>query len=178
MQRAREISSELPERTARVGVFVDAPFEFVMRRVNTCGLTMVQLHGSEFPGMIAKLQKSGVAVIKSLFLEREPGFSRAGRYPAGAYLLECGRGELPGGNALAWDFEKAGRFGKSRPMILAGGLSPGNVSAAIRSAGPDAVDVSSGVEAAPGVKDPHLVRLFLENVHKTHSNQRNRRIFQ
>jgi len=176
-QRAREISSELPAKIAKIGVFVDASFGFVMRRVETCGLTMVQLHGNESPGLVTKLVNSGVSVIKSLFLNREPGFSQARRFAAAAYLLECGQGALPGGNAMAWDFEKAGYFGKSNPLVLAGGLSPENVSAAIQSACPDAVDVSSGVETRPGIKDPYKVRLFMEAVRKTKLNKHSRRIF-
>jgi phosphoribosylanthranilate isomerase len=91
--------------------------------------------------------------------------------------MECGLGKLPGGNALAWDFEKARHFGKSYPLVLAGGLSPENVAAAIRSAVPHAVDVSSGVEKAPGDKDLGKVSRFIEAVRNTRKNSSNRRIF-
>ncbi|MCK7512769.1 MAG: hypothetical protein MZV70_57905, partial [Desulfobacterales bacterium] len=74
-------------------------------------------------------------------------------YPASAFLVECGQGPLPGGNARAWDWGEAAPFGERHPLILAGGLTPENAAQAVRAALPDAVDVSSGVEAGPGRKD-------------------------
>ena len=75
--------------------------------------------------------------------------------------MECGQGALPGGNALAWDWGAASGIGREHPLILAGGLTPLNAAQAICAASPDAVDVSSGVETAPGRKDIRNVQAFI-----------------
>ena len=87
-----------------------------------------------------------------------------GRYPANAYLLECGGGKLPGGNARTWDWAAAREWAVRGPVILAGGLAPENVARAIAAARPAAVDVSSGVESAPGRKDIAKVSAFIAAV--------------
>jgi phosphoribosylanthranilate isomerase len=78
--------------------------------------------------------------------------------------VECSKGPLPGGNALEWNWGAAQAFGRACPLILAGGLSPENVSRAVSSALPLAVDVSSGVEASPGRKDLKRVSAFIDAV--------------
>ena len=93
--------------------------------------------------------------------ERAPAFEDAPRYPASAFLVECGQGALPGGNALAWDWGAASGIGREHPLILAGGLTPLNAAQAICAASPDAVDISSGVETAPGRKDICKVQAFI-----------------
>ena len=95
-------------------------------------------------------------------MEREPTLSRATAYPGVALLVEHGGGRLPGGNARPWDWSAARRLGESHVLVIAGGLSPENVAAAVAAARPDAVDVSSGVESRPGHKDPARIRQFLE----------------
>ncbi|MGB8427230.1 MAG: phosphoribosylanthranilate isomerase, partial [Desulfobacterales bacterium] len=102
-------------------------------------------------------------------------------YDPTAFLVECGRGRLPGGNARAWDWSATRRIRTARPLIIAGGLSPANVAEAILVGRPDAVDVSSGVEAAPGKKDMDKIKAFLAAVQlaaATDANQKARRIFQ
>jgi phosphoribosylanthranilate isomerase len=160
-ETAREISRAIPAGVARVGVFVDAPPEVVLQTARTAGLTGVQLHGCEPPEVIDRLRREGLFVIKALFAERAPAFEDAPRYPASAFLVECGRGALPGGNAQDWDWSKAGPLTERHPVILAGGLTPDNAAQAIGAASPDAVDVSSGVEAAPGRKDIRNVEAFI-----------------
>ena len=177
IEKARTISKALPKEVARVGVFVDAPYEAIMRRVNACGLTFVQLHGRETPALVLRLKSSGIGVIKSMFVDHEPYLNEVDRFAADAYLAECGTGPLPGGNAKTWDYAAAGDLGLSHPLILAGGLSPSNVSAAVQSACPDAVDVSSGVEAGPGIKDVALVKQFIKAVLSSKNNKSLRRIF-
>ena len=162
--RARAISNAVAPRAAVVGVFVDEPFATVMRKVERCGLSAVQLHGKETSVLAQRLHRENLTVIKALFQTRPPEFAAAGRYPAVALLLECGRGRLPGGNAEAWNWEAAGRFGRQRPIILAGGLCPENVVRAVALGQPDALDVSSGVERAPGKKDLKKVAAFLSAV--------------
>ena len=177
LEQARTITAQLPDGVARVGVFVDASIEFIRRRVEACGLTAVQLHGMETPRQVRELKKSGVRVIKSLFAGREPRMETAPRFRADACLVECGAGVLPGGNARVWDYASARCVDSGQAIILAGGLSPVNVAAALRSARPDAVDVSSGVEVRPGVKDVELVKQFMQAVAAYEHDNRLRRVF-
>ena len=106
-------------------------------------------------------------VLKALFHEKEPSLQQAATYKASAFLLECGTGRLPGGNARAWDWAAAEQVNRDRPVVLAGGLTASNVARAIRLGKPDAVDVSSGVETVPGVKDMQKVAAFITAVEQT-----------
>ena len=152
--QARAVVGALPETVAAVGVFVDASFSYIMARVERCGLSMAQLHGRESARLAARLKAEGVGVIKALFVDGRPGVDDAPKFDVDGYLVECATGPLPGGNAMAWDWGAARDFGHRQPLVLAGGLSPDNVAAAVRAALPAAIDVSSGVEMSPGRKDP------------------------
>jgi phosphoribosylanthranilate isomerase len=163
-QEAREISVSLPKNVWKVGVFVDEPFTEVMKKADFCRLNCVQLHGSESPEMVEALELAGIGVIKSLFVKRRPHLSEAGLYRASAYLIEGGQGPVPGGAGLGWKWGEAMGLAGKVPCILAGGLNPENVARAISEFGPDAVDVSSGVESEPGRKDIGKVRAFMEAV--------------
>jgi phosphoribosylanthranilate isomerase len=162
--QAQAICRALPPHVWSVGVFVDESFDGVMRRVERCGLRAVQLHGREEPDFVGRLLGEGVAVFKALFVNARPSLAEAPSYAASAFLAECAGGALPGGNALSWDWSQAMELASRGPLILAGGLNPENVATAIRAASPDALDVSSGVEAKPGTKDMDKVRRFLDAV--------------
>jgi phosphoribosylanthranilate isomerase len=161
---ARAIRRALPPEVACVGVFVDEPFEGIMALAAQTGFTAVQLHGNESPEVVQRLRREGLFVIKALFADRAPGIETGSQYSASAYLVECGRGALPGGNAQEWDWSRAGPFAERHPLILAGGLTPENAAQAVRAALPDAVDVSSGVEAGPGRKNIRKVEQFIAAV--------------
>lgn len=161
-QRARDIGRALPPETTCVGVFVNVDYDFIMYKADFCGLGAVQLHGLESPDLARRLGEQGLIVIKALFLSKKPTLTDAELYSPTAYLLECGQGRLPGGNARAWDWKAADGFHANGPFILAGGLSPDNVATAVAACHPDAVDVSSGVEAHPGRKDLERVRAFVK----------------
>ena len=128
------------------------------------GCTVVQLHGCESPESVQRLRREGLFVIKALFADRAPGIAAASRFPASAFLVECGQGPLPGGNARAWQWGRAAALGERHPLILAGGLDPQNAAQSVRAALPDAVDVSSGVEVRPGRKDIRKVEQFIAAV--------------
>jgi phosphoribosylanthranilate isomerase len=160
-ETAAAIRRALPAGAVCVGVFVDALPETVLQVARTAGLDAVQLHGCEPPETVAHLRREGLFVIKALFAGRAPAFEDAPRYPASAFLVECGQGALPGGNARAWDWSAASGIRLDRPLILAGGLTPLNAAQAICAASPDALDVSSGVETAPGRKDITKVKAFI-----------------
>lgn len=162
--RAKAICEALEGRIPGVGVFVNDPEEAVLDRARRCGLSAVQLHGDESSRMVRRLRKEGLTVLKALFYGKNLNPETAARYEPCAFLAECGGGGLPGGNAMDWDWVSARVVAERFPLVLAGGLSAMNVATALRAARPDAVDVSSGVESAPGVKDPDRVRAFIEAV--------------
>ncbi len=176
-EQANAIALALPPHVARVGVFVNESFETVTQKIRDCGLTAVQLHGKESPPMAARLMDRGVRVLKALFPNASPGFDAADQYAVTAFLVECAGGVLPGGNAMGWDWGMARAFAEAHPTILAGGLTPGNVADAIRQACPDAVDISSGVEAKPGRKDLQKVREFLRAVRDLGGAENARSVF-
>jgi phosphoribosylanthranilate isomerase len=160
-----------------VGVFVDAAESEIRRIANSAGLSAVQLHGRETPALVADLRRAGLRVIKVLFTDRLPRLAEADRYAADSFLVEPGRGPLPGGSGAAWPWAVPAEWNRATPVILAGGLDAGNVREAILSVAPDAVDVSSGVESAPGRKDLDRVRAFVEAVRACPTPGIGRRIF-
>lgn len=176
--QAKEICAALPLEVKKVGVFVNETFEFIMSKVEYCGLNAVQLHGLELPELVSRLYRENLIVIKGLYIEGNPSTEQASQYKdAAAFLIECSRGKLPGGNAKAWNWRLAGGLKTDYPVILAGGLTPDNVSHAIAAALPDAVDVSSGVESVPGQKDIVKVRAFTDAVFQCDMNRKPKRIF-
>jgi len=175
--RAGEICSAVTDRVKTVGVFVNESFSSIMNHVKRCHLSTVQLHGQESPELVRRLCNENLQVIKALFIDGNPSLKDAENYPASAFLVECGRGKLPGGNALQWNWDQAKSFGEEHPLIIAGGLSPENVSHAIKVSSPHAVDVSSGVESSPGNKDIDKVSLFLNAVLRCGFNKKAEKIF-
>ena len=175
--QAKAISMALPSSICRVGVFVDETFDTILQTVRMARLQAVQLHGMESPAIVEELNSRGLTVIKALFSHREPLFTHAMRYPAASFLVECGVGPLPGGNARAWDFSLLKDFAKDFALVLAGGLTTDNVTQAIDLCQPDALDISSGIECAPGKKDLEKVKRFISAVQKVPSAKPNRRIF-
>lgn len=177
-ETAKDIAGALPETTTAVGVFVDESFEKMMGIVNRCGLGAVQLAGRESPDMVDLFVRDGIPVYKGLFYSRKPDFEAADSFNATAFIVEGGRGKMPGGNAEEWDWSAAGKIRERHPVILAGGLNPDTIAQAITQAKPDAVDVSSGVEAAPGQKEISKVKAFLEALSRADYAYPKRRIFQ
>lgn len=165
IDRAAEICSALPDHINTIGVFVNESYEFIMERVNKCGLKGVQLHGSESPELIDRLLAHDLIVIKALFAAKEPLLNSCDKYQNASYLLvEYGKGILPGGNAETWNYEILNQVESNVPLVLAGGLDPDNVSGAIKAANPAAVDISSGVEKTYGIKDIDKVQSFISAV--------------
>jgi len=163
-EQIRRITSALPKNVCPVGVFVNEGFERIMQAASVGGLRAVQLHGQEAPDLVEALSAEGLIVIKALFVNARPGLDQAPRYPAAAFLVERAGGPLPGGNAMQWNWSDARRLTRERPVVLAGGLTPDNIRLVLASAEPDAVDVSSGVESAPGRKDIGKVTAFCRTV--------------
>jgi phosphoribosylanthranilate isomerase len=162
IETARDIARHLPPAAKRVAVFVDATARQVLFSLRVCDFSALQFHGHESPSFCRQF---GVMTIKALRV-RDAGSLRAlSGYDTDAFLLDTQVEGLPGGTGQTFDWSLAAaakQFGK--PVFLAGGLTPQNVADAIRAAQPFGVDVSSGVEAAPGKKDAQKMRDFVAAV--------------
>lgn len=157
--RAAEIIAELPAAVTTVGVFVNEEMGRVRVMATTAGVTVVQLHGDEPPEYGAGL---GYPVFRSMTLANADAVIE-GWPPGTPLLLDAADRERRGGTGVTVDWSAAAALARRRRVILAGGLTPENVGDAIDTVNPYGVDVSSGVEAAPGVKDLAKVTRFLEN---------------
>lgn len=170
MEQAAAITAVLPDHVAAVGVFVNPELDILCKTVERCGLNIAQFHGKESPDFIAAFKRtSNARTIKALFTEKPPELADAGKYEVDGYLVECGKGRLPGGNAMTWNWAMAEEFAHHHPLALAGGLSPDNVAQAISACLPDAVDASSSLEATAGRKDLKKVKRFIDEVRLTAS---------
>jgi len=163
-EQARCITKLIPGHILTVGVFVDESAETVKTIVEYCGLRAVQLHGVESPSTAEAIKKMNVKVIKAIFMNGTPEPSEMVNYNVDAFLLEAPQGPIPGGTGMRWDWSLVKNLSRSYPVILAGGLNPENVTEAINASLTDAVDVSSGVESAPGIKDIDKVSRFIKSV--------------
>jgi len=162
VKAAKDIARQLPPSVARVGVFVDAPEKLISQALGECGLNVLQFHGDETPKDCVKF---GVMSIKAFRVRDTESLKALPAYHTDAWLLDAFAPEARGGTGATfnWDLAvEAQKFG--RPIFLAGGLTAENVAAAVRRVRPFAVDVSSGVEAAPGTKDHEMVRAFIAAV--------------
>lgn len=159
---ARDISMRMPAGPAKVGVFADAPFDEVKRVAGRLGLDMVQLHGDEGPEYCDAL---GDAAIKAVKVSGGLDVLEVNRYRCGLVLVEARNGRRGGhGGGFDWRVLRMPHLRKS--LVVAGGLSPENVAGVVKAARPYGVDVASGVESAPGVKDPVLMYRFIENARR------------
>ena len=161
---AGEISQHLPTDVAKVGVFVDESIETMLDIATLAGLTTLQLHGNEPVTTIETLQKAGYRVVKVLHTVETAQAVLETLPPGTSALLECIHGNLPGGNGAAWNWSATRLLKTTLPLGIAGGLNPANIKQAIADSGAIAYDISSGVEAAPGVKDEHAIRLLRDAV--------------
>jgi phosphoribosylanthranilate isomerase len=159
---AAGIARALRRRVEPVGVFVNQPLDEIERLADAIGLSHVQLHGDEGPSFCtAVAQRTGCRVIKAIRVASAADLRDAERYRTDLHLLDAAVRGLRGGSGTTWDWGLAARRRSSVPLVLSGGLTPENVAAGIAAVRPWAVDVASGVEAAPGVKDPGRVEAFL-----------------
>jgi phosphoribosylanthranilate isomerase len=163
LEQAVEISAILPASIQRVGVFVDAEEGFVRERMEAVGLDTVQFHGGETPEYCGRF--GTVDVWKAFRVEGPESLSSLPAYETAAWLLDSHVRGIAGGTGARfnWDLAvEAKRHG--RPIVLAGGLTPENVGEAVQKVRPWGVDVSSGVERAPGRKIAARMKAFVEAV--------------
>ena len=159
----KEICSKLPPFVHRVGVFVNETAEKINRIADRCGLDVVQLHGDESPAFCKKIKRR---VVKAVRVKDASSLKEISRYEVDAFLLDTYQDNQWGGTGKVFDWELAARAKKYGPVIIAGGLNPRNVKAAVKKVQPYGVDASSGVELSPGKKDPKKIKAFLNAVRK------------
>ena len=166
---AKYLASFTPDLIEIVGLFVNPDNKTIAQTLSTVPLTLIQLHGDETPERITEIKKKfNIPVMKALAIETSDDLKTAPEYDAVAdwLLFDAKGGKLPGGNGIAFDWEILKDYKGSKPWMLGGGLTPENAGDAIKQTGAYAVDVSSGVETAPGQKDPLKIQAFLEAVKK------------
>lgn len=163
--QARAIAAALPSSVAKVGVFVNQDADEILRIAALVGLNTVQLHGAPARQSSELFRRHGLHVVHMLCGASNYLLTQARSIPPMVgVLVECGRGALPGGNGTPWNWGEAVVLREIRPFAVAGGLDPANVAQALAASGASGVDVSSGVEAAPGIKDPGKVTAFVAAV--------------
>jgi phosphoribosylanthranilate isomerase len=160
VEQAAAIAQAVPPYIVRVGLFVNSPEELVMHALNACGLQLLQFHGEETADYCRQF---GAMSMKAFRVKGVETIQALAAFPTDAWLLDA---FVPGqrggtGHSFNWDLAvEAVQLG--RPVFLAGGLTVENVAEAVRKVQPYGVDVSSGVEAAPGRKDHAKVRQFIQ----------------
>lgn len=164
---ARDLALAAPVGLAKVGLVVDADDATLQAITDAVPLDMLQLHGRESPARVAAVKaRFGLPVMKAVGVAEAADLAAIAEYEAVADQIlvdaKARKGAaLPGGNGLAFDWRLIAGRQWQRPWMLAGGLTPGNVAEAVRLTGAAQVDVSSGVESAPGVKDAARIAAFV-----------------
>ncbi|MES2440649.1 MAG: phosphoribosylanthranilate isomerase [Verrucomicrobiota bacterium] len=160
---------ELEGKILRVGVFVNEPPELPLRLVREGYLDTVQLHGDETPGDAAAFREAGVPFIKAIGVKTRADLERAAEYGAAGILLDAHAPGVYGGTGEVFDWDVASEFRREHPglpVILAGGIVPENAALAATGVRPAALDIASGAEISPGIKDFQKVAAFLTALHR------------
>jgi len=160
-EQAAGIIANVPSSIRRVGVFVNADEPTIRRTANVSGIDVIQFHGEEFPKFCESFRP--FTIWKAFRMENEQSLDVVRRYrDADAWLLDSHVNGVHGGTGETFNWNLAIEAKKNgRPVILAGGLNPANVGQAVREVQPYGIDVSSGVESAPGIKDRDKIRLLV-----------------
>jgi phosphoribosylanthranilate isomerase len=156
---ARRIVDAIGARVLTVGVFVDASEQEIADIRERTGIACVQLHGKEPPELVTRFLPHAY---KALRVKDESSIDEARRFPGQHILLDAYVAGQPGGTGHTFNWRLAAAFARERKVTLAGGLHPRNVAEAIAAVQPYCVDVASGVERSPGVKDNHAVTAFIQ----------------
>jgi phosphoribosylanthranilate isomerase len=167
---AAAIAAALKRRIELAGVFVDAHLDEVAALADALELTLIQLHGDEGPAYCAEVaRRTGAKVIKAARVRGRADVRALQAFQTDFHLLDAYAPGRPGGTGETFAWELAAEHPRDRPLILSGGLTAENVGAAIAAVRPFAVDVASGVEAEPGVKDHAKMTAFAQAVRATAS---------
>lgn len=155
---AADIIRRLPPFVQTIGLFVNEPLDRINGTADACGLDVIQLHGDEPPPFCAAVRRR---VIKALRVRDESSLTPMASYQVSAFLLDAWSPRAHGGTGTTFNWDVAANIADQERIILAGGLTVDNVAEAIRRVRPYGVDVSSGVESAPGIKNQDKIREFI-----------------
>jgi phosphoribosylanthranilate isomerase len=159
LERAVELARELPPFVVSVAVFADADEATIEAAMSAGRFQAAQLHGDEPPELAERLRKR-FPVLKAFSVADAAALERVRAYPADAYLLDA----PGGGSGKSWNYELLRGVDLGHPLVLAGGLTPETVGAAVATARPWGVDVASGIESSPGIKDRARMKAFVAEV--------------
>lgn len=168
LEQASAIANAHRRRAEVCGVFVDQPLDEVAAIVEAANLTMVQLHGTEGPAYCTEIaRRTGAKVVKAARVRGNEDLQALRPFHTDFHLLDAHAEGLVGGTGQTWDWSLLRGRRSPVPLILSGGLTPENVAEGIAATRPFAVDVASGVETAPGIKDHDRIRAFAAAVTAT-----------
>jgi phosphoribosylanthranilate isomerase len=163
VEKAKELAHFVPEHVKKVGVFVNPTIEEVLSAISQVGLDLVQLHGDETPEFCRNIP---LPVIKAFPIRREEDIHRTKPYKVDYFLFDSAGGKYRGGSGMTFNWKLLQQLNISKEqVIVAGGLNPDNVQAAITETNPAIVDVSSGVET-DGEKDLEKIKAFMKAAKK------------
>ena len=156
---AKEIIKLLPPTITRVGVFVNSGEAEVKKTADICGLDVIQLHGDESPEYCRRFPPE--SIVKAVFLNSDNDLACLESYHVRAFLADSRHDGRYGGTGRKADWELAARTAEKYPLIIAGGLNETNIAAALTTVKPVAVDINSGIEKAPGIKDHERMKRII-----------------
>lgn len=162
VERARAIADAVRGRARVVGVFVNRPAAEVEAIDAAVGLDLLQLHGDEGPAEVAVFGERAIKVVRAR--GNLEGFVAASYPAAWGFLFDVLRSDLYGGSGEAWPYACLAGLALDRPFFVAGGIRPGTARQALAASGADGVDVCSGVESEPGIKDPRRLEQLIQEV--------------
>jgi phosphoribosylanthranilate isomerase len=171
-ETARQLAAQIPTGVRAVGLFVNPTDQQLTETLGKVPLDMLQLHGNESPQRINEIKaKFAIPLMKAINIRETADLNNIPQYEAVAdWLLFDSKPQnatLPGGTGQSFDWSLLEGKTFSRPWMLSGGLTPENISNALDQLSPTALDVSSGVESAPGVKDPEKIKKFIYKAQKS-----------
>jgi phosphoribosylanthranilate isomerase len=161
VEEARKVAIALPEDVLKVGVFVNAEPEEVLKTAREVGLDLAQLHGDETPETVAAIRGAGLPVMKALRVRNADALAGIERYDTDLFLLDAWSAKARGGTGETFDWGLAKSIKGRDNILVSGGLTPENVREAIEFFEPYGVDASSSLEERPGKKDHERVRRFV-----------------
>jgi phosphoribosylanthranilate isomerase len=165
LEEAERISAAMRRKTLVAGVFVNEELDEVTAIADRVALDLIQLHGDEGPAYCQEIaRRTGAKIVKSRQIRSGADLQALEAFPVDYRLLDTWSPDVRGGTGQTWDWSLLARHHGRAPEILSGGLTADNVGEAIAAAQPFAVDVASGVESAPGVRDPEKVAAFVAAV--------------
>ncbi len=167
-QQIHDIIKSLNQKINKIGVWVNATEEEIIKIVAETNLTGVQLHGNESPEFCQKLTENlpEVEIIKAFRIKNIESLENINNYSncVNTFLLDAYHPQLFGGTGHTLDWENLRNFKFNKPWLLAGGLTPNNIQEALKKLNPDGIDLSSGVERLPGDKDLEKVKQLFDNL--------------